>query len=558
MAIRIQLKRDLSQNWTLNNPILLNGEIGIETDTLLFKIGNGGRWNDQTSYALKAGEANGVALLNSAGKLSISQLPDEFSINADIANALSLLNTSDLPEGTNKYFTNERVLEALGSSISDAILLEVSARNTAITAANSTVLSVASADASAKADTAKSEAILAAASDASTKANDAEDAAILAAAEDAQSKISEYATTVTGAISSAVNAEAIARNAAIATATESLTTSNIPEGTNKYFTDSRVASAVGGTISSAISALTTTNISEGSNLYFTNARAVTATNTARTAALQNALNAVDDLRIELNANLETAMNGYVIDADRNQPLGFAGLDASGLINESVVPSSIARTSDISNAVSDLVNSAPGALDTLGELASALQSNESGVTALTTSIGLKLSTTDAATTYETITNVALKAPIANPTFTGIVTIPAGASIAGYLTTESAASTYLTIANAESSYVTSTDLQNTLTTEGYLEEADRNVASGFAGVNASGYILPSLIENGAITNAKLLNSQITINGNAVSLGGTLTVTAGYGNSNTNIGSNTISYGTSATPPSGTAVGDIYIQY
>lgn len=36
---------------------------------------------------------------------------------------------------------------------------------------------------------------------------------------------------------------------------------------------------------------------------------------------------------------------------------------------------------------------------------------------------------------------LKAPLASPTFTGTVTIPAGASISGYLTTASASSTYL---------------------------------------------------------------------------------------------------------------------
>jgi len=233
-------------------------------------------------------------------------------------------------------------------------------------------------------------------------------------------------------------------------------------------------------------------------------------------------------------------------------------DSDGLISVSTIPDTIARKTDIDTAVAALVNSAPAALNTLGELAIALAADQSGITALNTSIGLKLSTTDAEATYETINNVSLKAPIANPTFTGTVTIPAGASISGYLTTANAASTYLTITNAASSYVTSTGLQNTLTAGGYLEEADRNVASGFAGVNASGYILPSLIQDGAITNAKLTNNQITINGNAVSLGGSLTVTAGYSNSNTSIGSNVISYGTSATPPSGTAVGDIYIQY
>lgn len=41
MAIRIQLRNDLSTEWLYVNPILAQGEIGLETDTRKFKIGNG-------------------------------------------------------------------------------------------------------------------------------------------------------------------------------------------------------------------------------------------------------------------------------------------------------------------------------------------------------------------------------------------------------------------------------------------------------------------------------------------------------------------------------------
>jgi hypothetical protein len=51
MAIRIQLRRDTAANWTSINPVLRPGEIGIETDTLKFKIGNGSTWTATTSYA---------------------------------------------------------------------------------------------------------------------------------------------------------------------------------------------------------------------------------------------------------------------------------------------------------------------------------------------------------------------------------------------------------------------------------------------------------------------------------------------------------------------------
>jgi len=75
MAVRIQLRRDTAANWASVNPTLLGGEIGIETDTLKFKIGSGLRWNQTTSYAFKTGEANGIATLNSEGKIPTSQLP---------------------------------------------------------------------------------------------------------------------------------------------------------------------------------------------------------------------------------------------------------------------------------------------------------------------------------------------------------------------------------------------------------------------------------------------------------------------------------------------------
>lgn len=51
MATRIQLRRDTAANWVSANPILRPGEIGIETDTLKFKIGNGSTWTATTSYA---------------------------------------------------------------------------------------------------------------------------------------------------------------------------------------------------------------------------------------------------------------------------------------------------------------------------------------------------------------------------------------------------------------------------------------------------------------------------------------------------------------------------
>lgn len=47
MATQIQFRRDTAANWTSVNPILAEGELGLETDTQKFKMGNAvNHWND--------------------------------------------------------------------------------------------------------------------------------------------------------------------------------------------------------------------------------------------------------------------------------------------------------------------------------------------------------------------------------------------------------------------------------------------------------------------------------------------------------------------------------
>jgi hypothetical protein len=51
MAYRIILRRDSSANWETNNPVLLSGEPGYETDTGKLKIGDGvSTWSDLNEY----------------------------------------------------------------------------------------------------------------------------------------------------------------------------------------------------------------------------------------------------------------------------------------------------------------------------------------------------------------------------------------------------------------------------------------------------------------------------------------------------------------------------
>jgi hypothetical protein len=49
MSTQIQFRRDTAANWTSNNPTLAQGEVGLETDTNSYKVGDGTTaWNDQS------------------------------------------------------------------------------------------------------------------------------------------------------------------------------------------------------------------------------------------------------------------------------------------------------------------------------------------------------------------------------------------------------------------------------------------------------------------------------------------------------------------------------
>jgi len=59
MAVTIQLRRDTAAAWTSANPTLAQGEFGLETDTTLYKIGNGSTaWNSLAYGAYSGTIAN--------------------------------------------------------------------------------------------------------------------------------------------------------------------------------------------------------------------------------------------------------------------------------------------------------------------------------------------------------------------------------------------------------------------------------------------------------------------------------------------------------------------
>jgi hypothetical protein len=109
-----------------------------------------------------------------------------------------------------------------------------------------------------------------------------------------------------------------------------------------------------------------------------------------------------------------------------------------------------------------------------------------------------------------TALALKAPIASPTFTGTVTIPSGASISGYLTTAAAASTYATLSGGNS-------FSGTQTFSGSIYAADISATTfaASAGISGPGSGITALdgsnIATGTVAAARVANINLATSGN-----------------------------------------------
>lgn len=70
MAVNIQLRRGTAAEWTSTNPTLMVGELGYETDTGLYKIGNGSTTWANLSYNTLYGSAT-LAQININGGTDI-------------------------------------------------------------------------------------------------------------------------------------------------------------------------------------------------------------------------------------------------------------------------------------------------------------------------------------------------------------------------------------------------------------------------------------------------------------------------------------------------------
>lgn len=343
--------------------------------------------------------------------------------------------------------------------------------------------------------------------------------------------------------------------------TTASTTSDLGEGTNLYFTDQRaidaVSSSVSTAVSTAIDAIDTDDIEEGStNLYFTNQRALDATSSAYDAA-----GAAETAETNANSHTDTAINSLTTDdieegagnlyftnertvtaiGDRvwggiksayNPSSMYTGVAidrtvvdtwydaagaaaaaqtaaesyADGLASNYDAAGAAATAESNANtytdtAVSNLVNGAPALLDTLNELAAAINDDASFATTVATQIGGKQNTLTAGSnidiTADTISVTGLDSADISDFNTAALSATASAydAAGAAATAEQNAKDY-----ADLNFVTLTDLPGQL--DDYVPVTEKGAALGVATLDASGYVPASQLNidvSGDITTA-----------------------------------------------------------
>ena len=365
MATRMQQRRGTAAQWTAADPILAAGEIGYETDTNQFKIGDGvNAWSDLSYFKnledlggtlddyvplTQKGSANGVAPLDGSGKIPLGYLTNL------IANAPAALDTlKELADAVT--LVEGSIATAIGTHSTDTTDVH-GIPDTSVLATNS---SVSTAIGTHSSDT--------------TDVHGIADTSILETTTGAQSKANAAALAEVNTHNvDTTNVHGIADTALLAT---------------KSYAD-----AAGTTASSAASTALSSHNSATANVHGISDTTALATKTYANNAV--ATHEADTTNVHGIADTSLlATKSYVDTADALKAAlaspAFTGTPTAPTAAAGTNTTQVATTAFVGTAVSALVASAPAALDTLNELAAALGSDANFSTTMTNALALKAS------------------------------------------------------------------------------------------------------------------------------------------------------------------------
>jgi len=372
MATRMQQRRGTAAQWTSADPILAAGEIGFESDTGQFKIGDGvNHWDDISyfknledlggsldDYVLitSKAQANGVASLDSSGKIPVAQLGNLIAGAPDALNTLNELAAAINNDGT--------FASTIVSALAGKLALGGGTMTGSINMSGNTISNVLVSAPTIDSNPATKGYVDSGISTHNSDTTDVHGIADTAALATTAATTSAISTSVSNHNALTANVHGIADTSALAL------TATVNSGL------ALKANLAGPTFTGTVSGITKSMVGLGS-----------VDNTADTA---KPVSTAAQTALDLKAPLASpALTGVP-----TAPTATAGTSTT----------QVATTAFVGTAVSNLVASAPAALDTLNELATALGNDASFSTTITNSI-------------------ATKSPIASPTFTGTVTAPA---------------------------------------------------------------------------------------------------------------------------------------
>lgn len=364
MAIRIQLRRDTAAAWALNNPVLLAGEIGVESDTLKVKVGDGSTAWNALGYAI-ALPADVSAYVQAEVAAVIDSAPATLDTLNELAAAL----------GDDPNFA---------STITSSLATKASASDLSSHASDTTNIH-GIADTSALETT----------SGAQSKASAAQAAAEAAAA----SALSAHEADTTSIHGISNTANLVYTNDSRLTDTRTPTDDSV---TTAKIVDSAVTSAkiADGTIVNddinASAAIAPSKISGTAvvtnDSRLSDARTPTAHAASHGSAGSDALTLAQSQITNLTTDLAAKASASDLSSHESDSTNVHGIADTSLLATKSYADTAAAT-----AAAGVVNSAPAALDTLSELATALGNDANFSTTTATALGNRVRV-DAAQTF----------------------------------------------------------------------------------------------------------------------------------------------------------------
>ena len=409
----MQQRRGTATQWTTANPILAAGEIGFESGTNKFKIGDGvNTWSALTYYASAAEIA---ALVDGAPDLlnTLNELAAAIGDDANFGTAIEASINTSVDEAntfTTTAVSNHRQLTQAVHGIADTSLLATTAnvataKTEAIAAAASAAQVISTADTTA----AQAAAVVLAAAETDTKigthntdttnVHGIADTSVLATATTVATAKSE---AITAAATDATNKVATGKSEAIAaaaTASESYSDASITTHNN----DTTGVHGIVDTAALALTATVATDIATAVTAHnddITNVHGIADTSLLSTKAYADAavsthnsdttdVHGIADtsllaLKSEVAAVTATTLGlGNVNNtSDANKPVSTAQSTAIATAKSEAI-------ADATSQVNALLTGAPAALNTLDELAAALGDDANFAASVTTSLGLKV-------------------------------------------------------------------------------------------------------------------------------------------------------------------------